>query len=216
MRTVENPTVRSLTTLYSLGRQRKFDGLKPSLARLARRFADPTNGYAPEELDQLLHAIRTQDVQGDESAFSQTHLVRLLTVRKSQRTALQDTILREKWSIRRLDNEIRMKLGVRRNAGRKKNLPTTTDGLLVYLEELCESWRRLDRRLQERTGYGGSRLDKLGSMTPLVAQRFREISPTLHHLHEAVVGELQNRRRTRQVRPGILSDDRIPRSSNDS
>jgi hypothetical protein len=112
--------------------------------RQARQFADPEKGgYTPQELDELCASC-----ERNKFAAGTTHVVRLLTVPRTDRAALQERVLQDRWSTATLDHEIAKRYGTRRAGGRRRQVTTERTDLLVQLEQQCETWRRWNASLR--------------------------------------------------------------------
>ncbi len=120
-------------------------GMGTEVARQARQFADPQAGYTRDELLELCALISEVQTAQDDGlpVFSRTHAIRMLSVPKRRRAKLQREAIKNSWSTSRLEAEITAKFGTRRAGGRKRRVPSDAVGLLIQMEQMCESWRRL-------------------------------------------------------------------------
>jgi hypothetical protein len=179
-------------------------GINPDTVRKARQFADPVAGYTPAEVRDLCKLIT--DVQPDQDdrdgVFSRTHLIRLLSVKKQRRAALQEAAIRKGWSSAELEAQIAARYGSRRDGGRKRRLPGDALGLLAQVEQLCESWRRWLLLVTPRTDQKEAKTSAptLEDLPPKVRRRVRDADAAVAKLHEATTDELKARRPGRSVR----------------
>ena len=105
--------------------------------RKARQFAHPERGYTPAELEALCTACRKAKF-----AMGTTHVIRLLTVTPRRgRAAMQRKVIAGRWSVSRLEREVR-KFGPRRGGGRRRDVPDDKILLLAQLGTMLRSWRR--------------------------------------------------------------------------
>lgn len=177
-------------------------GLSAEAARQARQFADPAAGFTAVELQELCALIKEVQPGQDDAlpVFGKTHLIRLLSVPKSRRPALQRAAVRGAWSTARLEGEIAAKFGTRRDGGRKRQVPQDLVGLLVQLEGVCEGWRRLlaavdQPATEEKVGHA-----VLADLPEGVRRQARAAGRAVAALQEAVTDELAERLPKRHVR----------------
>lgn len=122
------------------------DGFLGEMLSKARAFADERTGYTDVELERLLAACRAHGFP-----MGVSHVIKLISVTtpdgradRRRRLALQTAAIRERWSRRRLEEEIRQRLGVRRPlAGRRVRPPRDAGDALYRLSQFCGHWRRL-------------------------------------------------------------------------
>jgi hypothetical protein len=183
-------------------------GLSAEAARQARQLADPTAGYTADELRELCDLIREvqPDQDDDLPVFGKTHLVRMLTVPKSRRPALQRVAVRGAWSTARLESEIAARFGSRRAGGRKRRVPGDASGLLLQIEGMCEAWRRLLGEVDVDAGDESPGHAVLADLPDAVRRQIRSAGRTLAALHELVTEELSEQIPTRQVRHQFRDD----------
>ena len=177
-------------------------GLSAEAARQARQLADPQGGYTTTELRELCAFIKDTQPDQDDAlpVLGKTHLIRLLSVPKSRRAALQRAAVKGAWSTARLESEIAAKCGTRREGGRKRQVPHDVVGLLVQLEGACEGWRRLlaavdQAATEEKVGHA-----VLADLPEDVRRHARAAGRAVAALQEAVTDELAERRPNRLVR----------------
>lgn len=193
-------------TLEAAGEQL---GLSAEAARQARQLSDPVAGYTADELRELCELIREVQPGQDDGlpVFGKTHLVRMLTVPKSRRAALQRTAVRGAWPTARLEAEIAARFGSRRAGGRKRRVPRDAAGLLVQIEGMCEAWRRLLAEVdvdaaEEQPGHA-----VLADLPDAVRRQVRAAGRTLATLQEVTTDELRERLPARHVRHHFRDDE---------
>src|SRR5262249_33449602 len=119
-------------------------GINPDTIRKARQFASAA-GYTRQEMRELCALIeRVQPDQPPEKAIvGKTHVLRLLTVKpKSVRRMVQRETVEQGWSLAELDAELMKRFGPRRQAGRRRRIPSETADVMTQAEGMCETWRR--------------------------------------------------------------------------
>jgi hypothetical protein len=183
-------------------------GLNPDTVRKARHFADPVSGYTAAEVNALCRSIREVQEEQDGPVFGRTHLIRLLSVPKKQRTKVQTAAIENGWSTAELEAHIATRFGSRRDGGRKRRVPSDLPGVLVQLEGLCEGWRRWaevvvgyegddqERQVRKRVELPTELLSSVLAATKAIAE-----------LHAEVNDELQTRRPKRAVRKRFRGED---------
>ncbi|MGI8423322.1 MAG: hypothetical protein ACR2NO_04310 [Chloroflexota bacterium] len=128
----------------AVARESQRLGIRPDMVRKARQFADPAYGYTRGELDDLCRELAAAQANASDAriVFGVSHLVRLLSVAKNRRAALQRRAIKDGWSITALELEIAARYGTRKAGGRRRRIPRDPAGLLTQLEGMCEAWRR--------------------------------------------------------------------------
>jgi hypothetical protein len=184
-------------------------GLSTEAVRQARQLADPVAGYTAYELRDLCDLIREVQPDQDDAlpVFGKTHLVRMLTVPKSRRAALQRSAVRGAWSTARLEAEIAGRFGSRRAGGRRRRVPQDADGLLVQIEGMCEAWRRLLAEVDADDGEENPGHAVLADLPDAVRRQVRAAGRTLATLQELVTDELRERLPARHVRHHFRDDE---------
>ena len=182
----------------------KKRGINPDTLRKARQFADAAGGYTPGEVNDLCRLISTvqPDQDDGDAVFGRTHLIRLLSVPKHRRAALQEAAVRGGWSTGELEARIAARYGSRRDGGRKRRLPSDALGLLTQAERFCESWRRWVGLLSPDPEQlkGKSKAPTLDDLPPRVRRLVQDADAVMAKLHEAATEELKARRPGRAVR----------------
>lgn len=118
--------------------------LNPDTARKARHFADPIAGYSAAELSKLCALVQKlqKDQDDGKPVFGRTHVMRMLSVPKSERESLQREAMEGAWSLAMLEEKIAERYGTRGDGGRPRRVASGGDTLLTQLDNMCESWRR--------------------------------------------------------------------------
>ena len=119
--------------------------LSPELVRKARQFAA---SYSHQEVIGLVAQCRRHN-----HALGRGHMIRLLTVPREQRNALQQLALEQRWGWLKLDDEILKRFGLRlRGGGRRRQVPAGAKDACYQIGRLCDQWRRLSRALRRPAG----------------------------------------------------------------
>jgi len=117
--------------------------------RKARAACDPQHGYTGKEIKDLLAEVaRCRGNFGLGSSFGVSHVVRLITLPRPQRTRLQRRALKEGWGLAHLIAEIRATRPKIREIGRTFRLPTDSQQVRVQLLQLCGKIKRLSDSLR--------------------------------------------------------------------
>jgi hypothetical protein len=121
-------------------------GLHPSRLFKARRMADPHDGYSQDELDALSAGVRRSASRFEQrgTAFTLTHLVRLLDVPKAagRRSRIQKQLLRQGWSVSEFDSAVLLRSDRRTHVGRRPRIGADRAAVLLQIVRHCESWKR--------------------------------------------------------------------------
>ena len=214
--------VKKIRAFYALGRkippkQRHKDaynhgvirreaerrGVNEDTVRKARQFADPAEGYTPQELEELCGVVeRVQPEQDDGLAiFGKTHVIRLLSVRpRRKRTGLQKQAIEGGWSTAELEAEIARRFGTRREGGRRRRVPAAPADLLVQLEGMCETWGRWQAAVAREPEDGAAARASVRDLPADVRTRLVDVGRRLGRLHRAVVEALAAAQPGREVR----------------
>jgi hypothetical protein len=204
--------VRKIRAFYTLGRaiprkqphrdaynQRVVEaeaerlGTNTDYVRKARQFADPIEGYTPQELNELCRLIKAVQLTQDDrkAVFGTSHLLRLLTVRpRRRRAALQRRAIEGGWSVSELKLHIAKSFGTRRDGGRRRRIPSDRTALLAQLERMAEEWRRWQAELSREPGPGAAGHVLLADLTEEMQKRIAAASAAVLRLQRAVVEEL--------------------------
>lgn len=182
-------------------------GMNPDTVRKARQFADPAVGYSRAELSALCQLITKLQPGQDArfAVFGRTHVIRLLSVQKRWRTALQATAIREGWSLAELQAQIAVRYGSRRDGGRRRRVPADALALTAQIEKLCENWRRwFALAAPAKASVSGETAKDthapLDGLPPALAERVKAADAAIATLHRAATDELCARRPGRSVR----------------
>ncbi len=112
-------------------------GINRNTALKLRVLADPDTGYTEKELKDLFQVFRKKG-----HALTISHFVKLISVPKGEkRRALTEQAIEGRWSSHKLQAEILVVLGRRKQGGRR---PAVVDGgdVLGKLQQQLWSWRR--------------------------------------------------------------------------
>jgi hypothetical protein len=131
---------------YGAAASARVLGFAGEMLRKARAFADERTGYTEAEVERLLAACQAAGY-----AIGVSHVIKLLSVTtpdgqadRRRRLALQTAAIRERWSRRRLEEEIRQRVGARRPlAGRRVRPPRDAGDARHKLALFCGQWRRI-------------------------------------------------------------------------
>lgn len=220
--------VKSIRTLYSIGKKipaKKASkdtygqgdlaaaaakvGLTPEVARMARQFADPVSGYSAADVEDLCRDLETiQRAQSDDLAIlGRTHVLRLVTVPPKKRKQLQEKAIRNGWTLSELEGEIRTRYGTRREGGRSRRGAKDAVGLLVQLEGMCESWRRMMQVID--VGNDNQQLNHatLDSLPLSLRRHVHSVVKAARLLQDAISDELLSRQPERMVRLPFRNDE---------
>lgn len=114
------------------------EGVHPELLRKARQVAKE---FSPKQLKTLL-----ADCKSSGYDLGVSHLMRLASVRTG-RSQLIDRMVKQRWSLRELNNEIARKAPASSTRGRRRLIPSSQDGQMVLLKKECLRWQRLGDEL---------------------------------------------------------------------
>jgi hypothetical protein len=224
-----NAAVAKLRAFYQLGqslppktapkdafRQRIMEteqerlGLNADTLRKARKFADCEQGYTPQEVDELCRLIReVQPAQDRRMAiFERCHLVRILSVPRRKRAALQRECIRKGWSLATLERIIAMRFGTRREGGRRRSVPDDLPSFFVQAEKLCEVWRRWVEELSRDPDQVDEEHILLADLPLKLRKQITAISGQIWQLHQDVVEELKQLQPDREIREVLRASAR--------
>ncbi|HUQ68695.1 MAG TPA: hypothetical protein VM165_04180 [Planctomycetaceae bacterium] len=161
-------------------------------ARKVRQFVDPKRGYTEKELGRLIRLCEKH-----ERALGSSFVIRLLSVPKENhiRRRLESQLIREGWSMLRLNQELLSLFGRRRRGGEKRQVPADVSGMLSQLDQMALNWLRwtqrageatadettllatLPRRIQEKVKVVAAALEKLRELIGAAAKASRQGSP---------------------------------------
>jgi hypothetical protein len=177
-------------------------GVNEDTLRKARAFADCGSGYTPQELEELFRLIREVQTSQDErlAIFERSHLVRLLSVPRRKRSALQKECIRKGWSLATLEREIGKRFGTRREGGRRRSVPHDLASFLVQAESVCETWRRWAEELSRDADEVDARHILMADLPSNLRKQIRVISQEVWKLHRDVVKELNQLQPDREIR----------------
>lgn len=114
----------------------EFAKLSPEKLRKARSFAST---YTLDELNSLCRRCIKEHYP-----INVSHVICLITVKRAQRTAVENQAIKGHWSKRRLDEELRKRYGSRRKwAGRKPRTANNVKGIRWEVIRLSKAWQRL-------------------------------------------------------------------------
>jgi hypothetical protein len=163
-------------------------GWNETKLRKARQFAHPETGYSPEDLAQLFRQLRQH-----RPVFGTAMIGLLVTVpKKRARAELQRRAIEGNWSVAELAAELKRRYGSRRQAGRRRSVPTDPDRLLVQIEEMADSWQRWYAAVS-----GSDRVDTpapLDGLPATVKKQVRAVQEAVDQLHRAVGRTLEAHR----------------------
>ena len=130
-------------------------GINEDAVRKLRQFA---RSYTEKELDELCQCCRKHG-----RALGVSFVAKFVTIprERKQRKKFQEEVIRERWSQGRIDKEIRVRFGRRRQGGKQPALAETVEGVLAQLDGVCLQWHRMIKRLQQRDEANGQQ-DKSG------------------------------------------------------
>ncbi len=170
--------------------------------RKARAFADRVAGYSRNELSELCRLIR--EVQPDQDdrlgIFGPALIMRLLSVPKNDRRALQKQAVEGGWTFSRLDREIARRYGPRREGGRRPRILGDMAGFLAQVESMCLQWFRWREELSREPQKDEERHVMFADLSPTLKDKITTALVGIKGLHGAVAKALK------QKEPG-----RIPR-----
>jgi hypothetical protein len=121
--------------------------LHPEMLRKARAFA---KAYSERQLNSLIALCRRH-----RHALGLSHVIRLLTVPAEARDALQEAAVVSEWGAARLDVEIMRRCGKRRNAGRRRAVPSSGFEACYQIARAYEHWRRMHDALSQHASKRG-------------------------------------------------------------
>ena len=155
------------------------------LLRKARAFADPANGYRPEQFEQLCCMCRKHGF-----ALGVAAVIRLLSVPdRRQRDHLQRQAIAGHWTNERLVAEIRMRFARTKPwAGKHVRTPHDVGEALYRLGWVCNRWSGLRDALQRSPG--GSTKPVQGLLPSDVRKRLAKVDSAIKSLHDAVLTRL--------------------------
>lgn len=117
------------------------EGVHPEVLRKARQVAQE---FSPKQLKTLL-----ADCQRSGYDLGVSHLMRLASVRTG-RSQLIYRMVKQRWSLRELNNEIARKAPLSSTRGRRRLIPPSHDGQMVLLKKECLRWQRLSEKLASK------------------------------------------------------------------
>lgn len=171
--------------------------------RKARVFADPEKGYTDNELETLCQMI--QEVQGNQSpgkpCFGRSHIIKIVSVPKKKRRAVQMAAIKGAWSYAQLTNAIKQRFGTRKAGGRRRRVPNDPIGLLTQLESLGESWRRWWAVAQTDAA------DALAELPPALRREIGDAAEVVIALQRAVAAQLGDISPGQKPRPRFDNDE---------
>ena len=157
--------------------------------RKARQFA---RAYTPEELFELCVACREARF-----AIGATHLIRLLTAStKEERAAKQEQVIRERWSVSRLEREVRKSRSIkdrthRERSGRGRVVPADKLELLTQLETMVRSWGRWHAAANRAVGEGPGTILSGAGLPGAVTDAITGVSEAFIRLKQLVRDEIE-------------------------
>jgi hypothetical protein len=155
----------------------------PTKLRKARQFADQ---YSQKDLRSLIRLLRQHH-----PVFGISHVGILLTVPAARlRTKLQRWCIEGRRSAAELEAEIRKRLGVRRQGGRRRAVSPEVDQVLVQIDMTCDTWRRWHRVIDPEQPPEGKPCI-LEQLPPKVQDGIRLVNRATKRLAAAVGDELQ-------------------------
>jgi hypothetical protein len=191
-------------------------GINHDTLRKARVFADEEKGYSKREMEELLQLIRehAEDADNEGSIFGRSHLLRLLSVPKSDRGELQELVVTQGWSNARLDAEIAHRYGRRKSGGRKRDISDEGPVFLAQLEVMCESWLRWRKAVvppdpQKGSSNSGKTLSRkeldrmhkrIKLLPPSLVALITKTCSSIEVLQSEVKKELKRQKRSRTAR----------------
>ena len=155
-------------------------GLGVEFMRKARALARPGSGYSPQQFESLCAMAREQRY-----ILGIGLVLRLLSVPKPQRPALQRRVIRERWNRRRLERFVRQQFGRRTPGGRRMSRAADVGEVHVQLEQLGKQWRGLCRQLREADESEDEQQDQgpgLNDLTPATRRRVDEVDRAMAEL----------------------------------
>ncbi|MBN8626035.1 MAG: hypothetical protein J0M17_11140 [Planctomycetes bacterium] len=114
------------------------EGVHPEMLRKARQVAQE---FSRKDFKTLVVNCRRSEYE-----LGLSHLMRLASVRKGRRQLI-DRMIRQRWSLRELNNEIARHAPSFSSRGRRRLIPLDQGGQLVVLKKECHRWQRLSREL---------------------------------------------------------------------
>jgi len=112
--------------------------INTDIARKNRQFADPEHGYTAKDLEELCRLCDEHDC-----VFGVTSVYKLLTIKdRNERSEIQETAIRNRWTLAELEVELRRRFGSRGSGGRRPKMPATKGETLVQLESMSLTWIR--------------------------------------------------------------------------
>jgi hypothetical protein len=135
--------------------------------------------------------------------FERCHLVRILSVPRRKRAALQKESIRKGWSLATLERIIAMRFGTRREGGRRRSVPDDLPSFLVQAEKLCEIWRRWVEELSRDPDEFDEKHILLADLPLKLRKQIKAISGQVWQLHQDVAKELIQLQPHREAR-GVL------------
>lgn len=112
--------------------------LHPEMLRKARQIA---REFPEDRFERLLSTCEASGF-----AIGITHLMRLASVRKG-RDALITRMIKGRWSLRQLNNEIAKLQPSMEGRGRRRLVPKDAVGQIVVLKKECVRWQHLNQAL---------------------------------------------------------------------
>lgn len=209
--------IADLSHLHELGRQSLGDypdslphgatgnlaseaGVTPEVLRHSRRFSSPAlGGYSARDLERLFGRCRRY-----RCAVKRSNILKLLTIEDpAMRSELELAMIRDRWSRRRLQDEMRLRLGTRKkHAGRKpRGVENLREAALQASRAASQTIRvfdqlapidkpphsapvRLPKRLSRRIALAREALVHLGEVADEIIAKERD-KENVHHASRA-------------------------------
>jgi hypothetical protein len=164
----------------------------------ARVFADPVSGFTKPELTQLCKQVESFAGKFAErgTRFGFSHVILLLAAEKPDggRAELQEQTFKNGWSKAELKAAILSRYGRRRQGGRKRRMGAREEDVILRLEMICESWRRLYAELARAKERGDDTV-RLVDLPKSVWDGVTVAEGSLNRLHGVVTRYLTRKRR---------------------
>src|SRR5262249_39793310 len=122
-----------------------------------------------------------------------------VTVPKArERASLLRVCIEEDWSKVELEAEIKKRFGPRRFGGRRRRVAGDPLQALVQVDEMCDSWLRWHAVASEEPPGTGHTESVLARLPEPVRAELRKATRAMRRLRDAVAGELERSRASRQ------------------
>lgn len=182
-------------------------GINEDLVRKIRQFANPKIGYTPGELDRLVKLC-----EKNRRALGITTVCKLVTVAKAdgQREAFEEEVIVNRWTLKRVENELFQRLGRRRKGGRRRAVSDTELGLLSQIDGLCDSWERWYAQVKSETENAESQAKPLDCLTQAVKNKLEAATEAVEELRKTA------ERAAREARKAGEADKKRPASKRGS